>query len=167
MPYPRDYRPSKHRDDEHLAWQKDMQDDYERKEALGLNQLRPPARAVTSTARAFKEGREYVEKLLAACTIAPITIVDVMETEGEASVASFVDGTVGATRLEIKVFVLRTWGTWGEESGGRLQVSVAFGRLTQGVEADLTLNVDADYELLSALLKVSCVYDRPEVTDGL
>lgn len=165
MPYPRDYRPSKYRDDERLAWEKDMQDDYERKEALGLNQLRPPARTVTSTARAFKEGREYVEKLLAACTIAPINIDDVTETEGASSVASFPVGTVGATRLEIKVYVLRIGQV--EEGEGLLQVSVAFGRLTMGVEADLTFDVDADYELLSALLKVSCVYDRPEVTDGL
>lgn len=162
MPYPRDYRPSKYRDDERLAWEKDMQDDYERKEALGLNEVRPPGRTVTSNARAFEEGREYVEKLLAACTIAPINIVDVMETEGESAVASFPTGTVGATRLEIKVFVLRI----GDGGEGRLQVSVSFGQLTQGVEADLTFNVDADYELLSALLKVSCVYDRPEVTDG-
>lgn len=159
MPYPRDYRPSTHRDDEFLAWQKDMQDDYERKEALGLNRLRPPRETVTSNALAFEEAREYVEKLLAACTIAPITINDVIETEGKAAVASFPTGTVGATRLEIKVYVLRLGGA-GE---GRLQVTVAFGQLTQAVEADLTFNVDADYELLSALLKVSCVYDRPEV----
>lgn len=164
MPYPRDYRPSKYRDDERLAWEKDMQDDYERKEALGLNKVRTPARAVTSNSRAFKEGREYVEKLLAACTIAPINIVDVMETEGDSAAASFFTGTVGATRLQIQVYVIRL-GEVGEGEG-RLHVSVAFGRVTQGVEADLTFNGDADYELLSALLKVSCVYDRPEVTDG-
>ena len=154
MPYPEDYPVSPRQEAEYMAWLKDMEAARQVKEERGIYALRAPAPRGKYGPEAAERALDYALKILRAVSLAPFDMAErgVYDGgDGTTPIMAWAEAYCGPMEVRARGFVTPS---------GRVSAEIEAGTIGRRVAIDLTLQPEADHDLVAAILQAASVYSR-------